>query len=345
MSDYRKTFADLEPDEHENCPAFLGWYIQYLLISETQKISSVQDTLLCLREFCQFALHLATQPDQQPTREVKKLNIDSMKLETIAAVTHGQIERYLHFAETVLKNSSGTIKKKVVFLRKFFAYLEANSDELGIQLPCGNPLGAVKISSAPSSPSTVLTVSEVQQLLQGVAPSENMIRDRAIIALLVTSSLTISELVSLNRSDIFFSTSGRETSCVIVYRNNKKIRLPLSPPCVKALKAYIDTTAHLLPAYHNALFLSSQKHERMTPRGIQKRIRIAAKNAGLHKKITPQVLRNTAIYNYLQKLPAEAEVLLLHEIGFKTNYTLRRVSGGNLLEQASAESPLNNLEV
>ena len=345
MSNYRKSFGKDSPDDYENCPKFLAQYLHnWLNVFESQKSSSVMDTSLCLREYCQFLCFIRLHPDQEPDKAIKLLRVEALDISIVAGVTRPDIDRYLDFLVSVLGNSGGTVNKKVVYLRKFYAYLMDNSTDLGIQFPNGNPFAQIRSSTLPTPRAEVLTTSEIQQLLSAISPGATGLRDRAMILMLVTTSLTISEMLALDRDHVHFG-ADKEPSYVTVRRHGRKVDIPLYTACAAALQAYIISTDDLLTGWEKPLFLSTQKTERITERGVQKRIRVIAGHAGLTKPITTPVLRNTAVFNYLQGVPANAEALLADGLGYNSEAPLRRVSAG-ILAQAAADSPLNKkLEV
>lgn len=347
MSSYRKTYDGTAPD----CPEFLERYIDYLKIHSAQSNNSILDTMLSLREFCQFLQYRLSHEGQDPADKtaLKEVQILGLHVSVMPSLTHDLLERYLQFAETALGNSGGTIKKKITYLRKFFSYLVEYSDELGIHFPKGNPAAAIKAPSASvsSAASPILSPANVQAVLNSVPLGENFLRDQAIVALLATSTLTVSEISELNRDQVDIPpgfnprNAAAATGTVTVYRNGKKCQIPLCHSCTRILQKHLAESDDAYP--NDPLFLSSQKKVRLTERSIQKRIRIAAFNAGL-TFVTAQVLRDTAIACLLSGAPDGCENLLVSELGYKTDFPLKRIAAQNILSQAAAASPLNRLE-
>lgn len=342
MSSYRKNFAATDPDDYENCPDFLARFLQYLRDFESRKPSYIQDTLLCLREFLQFVQYQADNDGNIPADRfiLKPVDISQLPISAAAAVTSTQVETYLHFAETVLKNACGTTNKKTKYLRRFFGYLLKNSSELGICLNNGNPVSDICSSLVPSAPASILTEAQVQQILSCIPTGESGSRDKAIILLLATSTLSISELVNLDRSDIVFTNNNAAT--VVIFRSGQKCEIPLRPACASMLKSYMKETQMFGV---NALFLSTRSPSRMTERGIQQRIRIAAGRSGVCQPVTAQVLRDTAIANILANAKQGDEELLKEALVFKSNSAFKRAAAREALARAAACSPTNGLEV
>ena len=117
------------------------------------------------------------------------------------------------------------------------------------------------------------------------------LRDKAILELLFSTGLRVSELAALNRDSIDlardeFSVRGK----------GEKVRLVfLSPNAKTALKTYLEKRGDI----EEALFVSAAKTSagektpsRLTPRQIQRLIRFYAAKAGIAKKVTPHTLRH-----------------------------------------------------
>lgn len=124
-------------------------------------------------------------------------------------------------------------------------------------------------------------IDDVERLLN--APER--LRDKAILELLFSTGLRVSELASLNRGSLDLSRD--EFS---VRGKGEKVRLVfLSPNAKAALKAYLEKRGDI----EEALFVNTKKEPtRLTARQIQRLIRFYAAKAGIAKKVTPHTLRH-----------------------------------------------------
>ena len=111
------------------------------------------------------------------------------------------------------------------------------------------------------------------------------LRDKAILELLFSTGLRVSELAALNRDSLDlardeFSVRGK----------GEKVRLVfLSPNAKHALKTYLTKRDDI----EEALFANTKKEPaRLTTRQIQRLIRFYAAKAGIAKKVTPHTLRH-----------------------------------------------------
>jgi site-specific recombinase XerD len=135
----------------------------------------------------------------------------------------------------------------------------------------------------------VLDYSELERLLK--APEGNSLRalrDRAILEMLFSTGLRVSELCSLNRYiDINrgeFSVRGKGEKLRVVF---------ISDSAKKNLKEYLDKR----PDAEEALFISLSKSGNVTgriiPRGVQRLVDFYARKAGISKKVHPHQLRHS----------------------------------------------------
>lgn len=143
---------------------------------------------------------------------------------------------------------------------------------------------------------TFLHYDEIEDLLSSIpTDTESGLRDRAIIELLFSGGLRVSELINLNRDSI--NLDRRE---FIVRGKGKKDRpIFISEAAANATRDYLATRSDSLPA----LFLNNSRNlnavdtsgnfRRLTPRSVQRIIEKYAKLAGITKHVTPHTLRHS----------------------------------------------------
>lgn len=143
---------------------------------------------------------------------------------------------------------------------------------------------------------TFLHFDEVERLLNEIPEdTETGLRDRAIIELLFSGGLRVSELCGLNRDSI--NLERRE---FVVRGKGKKDRpIFIDQSTADCLKDYLDMRTDSLPA----LFLNNSKnlqtpstsgdYRRLTPRSIERIVQKYAKQAGITKHVSPHTLRHS----------------------------------------------------
>jgi len=120
--------------------------------------------------------------------------------------------------------------------------------------------------------------------------SKTVIRDTAIITLLLGTGIRVSECVGLDIDDVNFENNG-----IKVHRKggNETI-VYFGDEVENALKNYLDQRNNIvaLDGHENALFLSLQ-NRRITVRAVENLVKKYAQNVTTLKKITPHKLRST----------------------------------------------------
>ncbi|MEK7552562.1 MAG: site-specific tyrosine recombinase/integron integrase [Patescibacteria group bacterium] len=109
-------------------------------------------------------------------------------------------------------------------------------------------------------------------------------RDRAILELLFSTGLRVSELCALNRD----SFDWRQGECSIKGKGDKIRLVFLSETSKQILKAYLDKRQDLA----EPLFVGP-KATRLTARSIERLVAFYARQAGIVKKVTPHTLRHS----------------------------------------------------
>lgn len=121
------------------------------------------------------------------------------------------------------------------------------------------------------------------------------LRDRAILEMLFSTGLRISELCALNREHVNLKT--REFS--IVGKGNKVRTVFLTPDCTRLLTQYIESREDdFYPLFINAKTRKdeAQNHgesRRLSRTAIEVMIRDRGRKAGITKPVTPHKLRHT----------------------------------------------------
>lgn len=143
---------------------------------------------------------------------------------------------------------------------------------------------------------TFLSYDEVKRLVEAVPNDSNPqhIRDRAILELLFSGGLRVSELVGLNRDHI--NTKRREF--VVRGKGQKDRPIFISQHAATILDEYLAKRTDSLPA----LFLNysrnnqtgtSGSYRRLSPRSVQRMINKYARLAGITKHVTPHTMRHS----------------------------------------------------
>lgn len=143
---------------------------------------------------------------------------------------------------------------------------------------------------------TFLHYNEVEEMLDQIDTStESGLRDRAIIELLYSGGLRVSELVGLNRDSI--NLERREF--MVRGKGSKDRPIFISKSAADRVQDYLDARTDSLPA----LFLNNSRnlqvadtsgnYRRMTVRSVERIVEKYARLAGITKHVSPHTLRHS----------------------------------------------------
>ncbi|MBQ3445302.1 tyrosine-type recombinase/integrase [Candidatus Saccharibacteria bacterium] len=143
---------------------------------------------------------------------------------------------------------------------------------------------------------TFLHYDEVEDMLEEIDLStESGLRDRAIIELLYSGGLRVSELVGLNRDSI--NLERREF--MVRGKGSKDRPIFISRSAADRVQDYLDARTDSLPA----LFLNNSKnlqavdqsgnYRRITARSVERIVEKYARLAGITKHVSPHTLRHS----------------------------------------------------
>jgi integrase/recombinase XerC len=206
-------------------------------------------------------------------------------------VTHLQIRKYL---STLQKKqlARASIARKLATYRTFFKFL---CREEIIEY---NPIKAIATPKLEKRLPNFLYQDEMNKLLE--APDKDTpfgLRDRAILETFYSSGLRISELVTIDVSQLDFSLGYLR----VMGKGSKERIVPLGSYAIKAINTYLETGRPKLitDPQEQAVFLN--KHgKRLTPRGIRYMLDKYVEEISLAHHISPHTLRHTFATHLLE---------------------------------------------
>lgn len=187
------------------------------------------------------------------------------------------------------KISPRTINRQLSALRSFFKYLIRT----GI-LKDNVAMRVMTLKTSRALP-RALDVDQMAKLLALHPLNPLAIRDLAIMELLYSAGLRVSEIVSLNVSDLDLKQQQ-----VPVVGKGKKSRLALIGRCaVQALEQWLPLRATLAQPNECALFVNN-KGNRLSTRSIQYRLYRIGIQQGVETRVTPHRLRHSFASHLLE---------------------------------------------
>ncbi|MCZ6791633.1 MAG: tyrosine recombinase XerC [Candidatus Dadabacteria bacterium] len=245
-------------------------------------LSSFEDFLSSERNYSKHTL-------KAYIADIKEFGLVLKDMGLISA-DNGEID-FAHMDETPIrtfisrlygKNKRVSISRKLASIRTFYEFLIRNGTIKS------NPAKLVPTPKGEKRLPTFLTVDEVVKLVE-TPGSENVYesRDRAILELLYSCGLRVSELVGINLNNLDLISM----SVKVLGKGNKERMVPLGSKASTAIKTYISQRLDLKPE-DDYLFVNS-RGGRLSTRSINRIIKKYAAISGIPKNISPHVLRHT----------------------------------------------------
>ncbi len=245
-------------------------YVEHLEVEGGRAAKTAENYALYLSRFVEFTDDV----------DVKKITSETIRKYRL------WLNRYKNSNDEEL--STITQSYHLIALRGFLTYLSRRN------IPSLSPEKIIlpKISRRQV---TFLNYTEVEKLLEQIDIStESGLRDRAIVELLFSSGLRVSELVNLNRDSINikrreFMVRGKGQKDRPVF-TSKSACLHLD----NYLKARSDNLPPLFISYSkNVTPSTSGDYRRLSPRSVQRMIDIYRRLAGITKHVSPHTMRHS----------------------------------------------------
>lgn len=285
-------------EEFSTLPSLVQDYLIYIEAIKGHSELSVLEYASDLRTFFRY---ISVQKHLSPAGiDESEIDLSNIDINVISSVTLNDAYQFLIYCRNVRKNSEATRARRVISIRRFYAYL---TDNLGLLKV--NPMKNLDTPKIKKSLPKYLTLEEAQKLLS-VIDGRNKERDYAIITLFLNCGMRLAELVSIDYSDI-----KSDGTIVITGKGNKERTIYLNNACIDAINAY-RKVRHNDGVKDRALFLSS-RDQRISPRMVEIMVNKYLEKAGLGGRgLSVHKLRHTAATLMYQH--GDVDVLLLKEI-------------------------------
>jgi integrase/recombinase XerC len=204
----------------------------------------------------------------------------------------------------------GTLKHMLAACRSFFRYLAREGEATS------NPALGVRSPKAPRKLPQVLDVDEVAALLDFPTGDPEAVRDRALLELLYSSGLRVSELTNVRWRDLDLG----EGLIRVIGKGSKTRIVPVGAKAIAAL-ATLREQDH--PGTDDPL-VCGRLGKPLTPNGVRARLKRRAKDQGVWKRVYPHLLRHSCASHVLESsgdLRAVQELLGHADIGTTQIYT------------------------
>jgi integrase/recombinase XerC len=205
--------------------------------------------------------------------------------------------------------SPRTIARTLSAWRGWYDWLSQKQEQPTLK---ANPVDDVKAPKRSLSLPKALSVEQAlalinQAIVEAKAnPSLETVRDAAILELLYSSGLRLSELLGIDAvpsQDRAYESAGwldwDSAEVTVLGKGGKRRSVPVGTAAMTSLRAWLEIRqqqpAHATPA----LFLSAS-NARLSPRTVQARLRSLAIRAGLPTHVHPHMMRHSFASHVLQ---------------------------------------------
>jgi site-specific recombinase XerD len=256
------------------------------------------------------------------------------KVESPSKITDESIREFRLFLnrQPIKKGQTATLKRRtqnyyLIALRSFLKYL----GKRGVSTL---PAERIELAKVGARELDLITRDELERLLaapQGT--SVRALRDRAMLELLFSTGLRVSELVSLPRELNLkldeFSVRGKGDKIRVVF---------LSSEAKEAIKAYLDKRDDMDDALFVQITSALSKHQsretlRLTSRSVERIVKQYAIKAGIARKVTPHVVRHSFATDLLRNgADLRSVQALLGHANIATTQVYTHVTDGHLRE-------------
>ncbi len=243
-------------------------YRTYIKVEKRLSENSVEAYMRDLEQFAHFVLVKWDVPPRKVEREM--------------------VERYLEWLYDEGREKSSQARM-LSGIRSFFNYLLLNDE---IQ---SSPAEDISAPKAGRTLPDVLTTEEIDRLISSIeVDTVKGRRDRAIVEVLYSCGLRVSELITLRVSDLFFG----EGYIRVIGKGDKQRLVPISDLARERISLYLDERK-AAKSNEEVLFLNT-RGKQLTRVMIFTILRRAALRAGIDKKISPHTLRHSFATHLLE---------------------------------------------
>ncbi|HLQ97630.1 MAG TPA: site-specific tyrosine recombinase XerD [Candidatus Dormibacteraeota bacterium] len=230
-------------------------------------------------------------------------------------VTRTDITGFLHMLKDDGK-SAATIARNTSTIRLFHQFL------IREKIISHDPSLHIETPRKDRKLPDVLSSKDIETLLTINKTTPLAIRNKAMLELLYATGLRVTELITLEISDLHLTMGF--VRCL--GKGSKERIVPLGHHAIKAIEEYLENARPILiknKTDEHILFVN-QHGRPLTRQGFWKVLKTVAKNAGLEKRITPHTLRHSFATHLLENgadLRAVQEMLGHADISTTQIYT------------------------
>lgn len=238
--------------------------------------------------YCRFERQLSEHTTSNYQRDIVKFFNFLKSISHEGEIAHFTIQQWLS-SSYQSGISAKSLARYLASLRSFFHYLIKNN------LLEDDPTVGVKTPKVGKSLPKTLDIDQIQVMLDSPQTEPLAIRDMAIMELLYSSGLRISELIQSDLEHIDLNEG-----LIRVTGKGKKDRIvPVGQAAITQIKRWLDFRRLWINDQENALFIT-QSGSRLSIRAVQKRLKEWAVKLGLDTNLHPHKFRHSVASHLLE---------------------------------------------
>ncbi len=252
--------------------------------------AALKDFALYLKIERGMSVHTVNNYTFDVKKLVQYLEANAMTLSPLEITTE-DIQNFIY--EMAKEINPRTQSRLISGLRSFFDYLIFENYR------SSNPLERIEAPKIGRKLPDTLSVKDIDSIVDTIDLSRPQgERNRAIIELLYSCGLRVSELTALKVSDLFFE----EGFIKVTGKGNKQRFVPIGPQTqnyINLYKNYVRVQIKIAPAFIDTLFLN-RRGKQLSRAMIFTIVKNAAAEAGIQKKISPHTFRHSFATHLLE---------------------------------------------
>jgi len=311
-----------------DCPELMKQFLTYILSIKNLSPRTVDGYYIELRTFFRF-IKMRNADITYDKETFSQIHINDISNDLICSVKLEDVYQFLLFSSNDLQNSVSSRSRKISALNSFYKYITTKTLLLSV-----NPIENLDRPKPKRALPKYLTLDESNELLD-TADTQDNARDYCILTLFLNCGMRLSELVSINRTDV-----RDDKSLKLLGKGNKERIIYLNQACIDSINAYLERSKDIKRA-DDALFVG-KNGKRLSPRRVEQIVKNWLKNAGLaNRGYTPHKLRHTAATLMYQYGNVDVRILkeILGHVNLSTTEIYTHISNKQL-ENAAEHSPL-----
>lgn len=292
-----------------------NFYITYFLDALVSEKSSTQNTLESYRsDLCQLDEFL------------------SESNTTLLSADKATLKEYLDFLCKQKNYKGSSVSRKISAIKNFYKCLfndgvidsnpvPANDDEFKNQ-KASRPLPKYL-----SVEEIILMINTVRKLSNGSNKEISNKRLCAVLEILYSSGMRISELINIKLHEVLKLVSSNNKECYIIIKgkNGRERQILFSEQAIQSLKSYLSVRENLIPKDRHSdwLFPGEKANRPITRQRIGQLMKSLARKCGIDEtKVSPHVIRHSFATHLLN---SGANIVLIQKVLGHTNLSTTQI--------------------